>query len=210
MIAVVGATGRTGRQVLEQGLARGHQMIGVARNTAGLSRRHDNLRTVTADVLDRDSIVKALAGADAVVSALGIGTSRAATVVYSEGIANVLHGMAATSAGKLAVISAAPASSPAEQSVLQRRVLMPLLELAFGATYADMRRMEVLLRDSDVDWISLRPPRLVSGKPTGHYRVQVDRPLRRALSIRYADLATALLDVLDRADLYRRAAFVAS
>jgi len=89
-------------------------------------------------------------------------------------------------------------------------MIIPVLERVFGATYADMRRMEALLRGSDLDWVCLRPPRLVSKKPVGRYRLDAVRPLPKARSITYADLATALLDSLTRPDLYRRATSVAN
>jgi putative NADH-flavin reductase len=163
-----------------------------------------------AEPVPASSASRGLAGADAVVSTLGIGASRQPTVVYSEGIANVLHAMDAHGIRKLAVISAVPAGPRAEQPFRQRRLIIPILERVFGATYDDMRRMEALLRGSDLDWVCLRPPRLVSKKPTGGYRLDASRPLPKASSITYADLATALLDALTRPDLYRRAAYVAN
>ncbi|MDQ6658421.1 MAG: SDR family oxidoreductase [Actinomycetota bacterium] len=208
-IAVVGATGRTGSQVVEQGLARGHYVTALARNPDPASARHPNLVTVRADVLDRESIGRALHGAEAVVSALGIGTSRTSTVVYSEGIANILTAMRASSIRRVAAISAAPVGPRAEQPFIERRLAMPILDRIFGATYADMRRMEKRLADSDVDWISLRPPRLVEKPGTGGYRLGL-APLPKARSLTYTDLAAALLDSLDREDLYHRAAFVAN
>ncbi len=209
-IAVVGATGHTGVQVLEQALVRGHHVTALARHPEIISLRDDRLRTAAADVLDRASLIEQLAGSAAVVSTLGIGTSRAATTLYSQGIANVLHAMGTHAIRKLAVISAAPVGPRAEQPFLERRVAMPILDRVFGATYDDMRRMEVLLHGSDVDWVSLRPPRLVNKKATGHYRLDARRPLPKARSLTYADLATALLDSLDRQDVYRQAAFVAN
>src|SRR5690349_3909393 len=92
-IAVVGATGRSGQLVVEQALARGDDVIALARRPEALPRRGPGMISAAADVLDRAAVVRALAGADAVVSALGAGTSRQPTVVYSAGIANVLHAM---------------------------------------------------------------------------------------------------------------------
>ena len=208
-IAVVGATGRTGRQVVEQALTRGDDVIALARHPGALAQRGPGVAVAAADVLDRAAVTGALAGADAVVSALGIGASRQPTVVYSDGTANILHAMGAHGITKLAVISAVPAGSRAELPFLQRRVMIPVLELFFGATYDDMRRMELLLRGSDLDWVCLRPPRLVNKKAAGRYRLDASRPLPKAGSISYADLATALLDCLARPDLYRRIAYVA-
>src|SRR5262245_53505746 len=111
---------------------------------------------------------------------------------------------------KLAVISAVPAGPHAEQPFLQRRMIIPILERVFGASYDDMRRMEALLRGSDLDWVCLRPPRLVSKKPAGRYRLDASRPLHKARSTPCAALATALLASLARPDLSRRAAYVAN
>jgi putative NADH-flavin reductase len=209
-IAVVGATGRTGLQVVEQALARGDDVIALARHPGALPRRGPGMVSAAADVLDRAVLDQVLAGADAVVSALGIGTSRQPTVVYSDGTANLLHAMDVHGIKKLAVISAVPAGPRAEQPFVQRRLIIPVLERMFGATYSDMRRMEAFLHGSDLDWVCLRPPRLVSKKPTGRYRLDASRPLPKARSITCADLATALLDSLSRPDLYRRAAYVAN
>ena len=94
--------------------------------------------------------------------------------------------------------------------MLQRRIALPILQRFFGATYDDMRRMETILQETtDVDWISLRPPRLVDKPSKGAYRIDTRR-LAKARAIRYGDLATALLDSLTRQDLYRHAAYVAN
>jgi hypothetical protein len=118
--------------------------------------------------------------------------------------------MESNGAGKLAVISALPAGPWEEQPLLQRRIALPILTRFFGASYDDMRRMETILQETtDLDWISLRPPRLVNKPSKGAYRIDT-RPLSKARAITYGDLAAALLDSLERQDLYRRAAYVAN
>jgi putative NADH-flavin reductase len=194
---------------MKQALTRGHDVTAVARRPEAIEVKHKNLVVEPADVLDAETLVAALAGSEAVVSALGIGTSRAATVIYSEGIKNLLSAMGTNGTSTIAVISAAPVGPRAEQSFLERRLAMPILERMFGATYDDMRRMEALLLISDVDWVSLRPPRLVNKTATGTYRLDT-RPLPNGRNITHVDLATALLDSLNREDLYRKAAFVAN
>lgn len=209
-IAVIGANGRTGRIVVRDALARKHQVIAVARTDEVSAPDDDHLINARADVRDPDALMRALEGANAVISTLGVGTSRAPTDVYSTGIRNALGAMQSTGATKLAVISAVPAGPWAEQPMLQRRIALPILQRIFGATYDDMRRMEAILRETtEVDWIAIRPPRLVDKRPNDAYRIDA-RPLAHAGAITYADLATALLDSLTRQDLYRRAAYVAN
>jgi putative NADH-flavin reductase len=210
-IAVIGANGHTGRIVVRDALASGHQVTAVARASSELWDPDDeHLTHARADVHDPDALTRALDGANAVVSALGIGNSRAPTDVYSTGVRNTLGAMRAAGADKLAVISAVPAAPWAEQPILQRRIALPLLQRLFGASYDDMRRMEaILVKTTDVDWISIRPPRLVDKPPNGAYRIDT-RPLAKARAITYGDLATALLESLTRQDLYQHAAYVAN
>lgn len=157
--------------MVSQALARGHQVIAVARHPNVAAVQDARLASVASDVLDQDSVIQALAGADSVVSALGIGASRDPTVVYSQGTANILRAMDVHAIRKLAVISAAPVGPRTEQPLLQRRIVMPILERIFGATYHDMRRMEAELERSELDWVSLRPPRLLDKPATGSYRI---------------------------------------
>jgi len=208
-IAVIGANGHTGRIVVKDALARGHQVVAVAR-TDQVSRPDDhNLTNARADVRDAGALMHALVGTDAVISALGVGASRAGTDVYSTGVSNTLAAMKSNGAAKLAVISAVPAGPSAELPILQRRIAVPLLQRIFGF-YDDMRRMEAILGEAtEVDWISLRPPRLVNRRPRGTYRIDM-HPLPNGRAITYGDLATALLDSLERQDLYRHAAYVAN
>jgi putative NADH-flavin reductase len=178
-IAVVGANGRTGRIVVKNALARGYQVVAVTRTDGVLQPGDENLTTVRADVRDADALKLAMVGADAVISALGAGRSRAPTDVYSTGVSNTLGAMEASGAAKLAVISAVPAGPWEEQPLLQRRFALPLLQRFFGASYDDMRRMETILKETtDVDWISLRPPRLVNKPSKGAYRIDI-RPLAK-------------------------------
>ena len=76
-IAVLGSTGATGRLVVAQAVARGHQVTALARNPDRLADpavhgAADNLRAVRADVGDPASVLAAVEGADVVISALGI------------------------------------------------------------------------------------------------------------------------------------------
>jgi hypothetical protein len=104
-IAVIGANGHTGRIVVKDALARGHQVVAVAR-TAQLPEPDDpNLTNARADVRDAGALTRALVGTDAVISALGVGASRAGTDLYSTGVSNTLAAMKSNGAAKLAVIS---------------------------------------------------------------------------------------------------------
>jgi uncharacterized protein len=71
-IAVIGATGMIGTELVRELLARGHQVTGIVRTIANLPR-HDNLTAVSADIMQPDAMARALAGHDAVICAFAPG-----------------------------------------------------------------------------------------------------------------------------------------
>jgi putative NADH-flavin reductase len=198
-IAVIGATGRTGREVIGQARARGHEVVAVARSPGRVITSADELTAVAADARDGEALRTAIDGSEAIVSALGAASGRAPTDVYSAGTANLLRAMDGGRIRRLSVISAVPAGPWEQQPAPFRLLIGPILERFFGGAYADMRRMEQELeRRRDVEWTCLRPPRLVTA-PAAGYRLD-RRPLPRTRTLTRADLAAALLDCVDGAE----------
>ncbi len=179
-LTVFGATGATGNHVVRSALAAGHTVTAVARNPARLPTSHERLRTVRGDVLDRPSLETSMDSADAVVSALGGGSGREPTTVYSAGVANILDVMVQASVDRFVGISALPVTPRQEVAAMHRLVIFPVLYRFFGESYADMARMEHLLAQSTAAWTVMRPPRLTNGRATGHYRTALNEQLPRA------------------------------
>src|SRR4030088_2963552 len=70
-LLILGATGRTGRLVVEQALAAGHTVTALVRSPEKLSSGNSNLRVVAGEATDTSALSRALEGADAVISTLG-------------------------------------------------------------------------------------------------------------------------------------------
>jgi putative NADH-flavin reductase len=209
-LTIFGATGGTGQQLVRLALERGHDVTAIARDPTRIATRHDRLAVCPADVLRPESLAASVDGADAVISALGNGASRAHTTIYSAGVANILEAMRAAGVRRLVAISAAPLAPRSEATAPARLLVLPLLHRLFGATYADMRRMEDLLHASGAEWSVLRPPRLTNGPATGRYRTAHDGNVRGGRRITRADLATAILDLLADPDAVRATIGVAN
>jgi uncharacterized protein YbjT (DUF2867 family) len=69
--------------------------------------------------------------------------------------------------------------------------------------------MEDVLRDSDLDWTAVRPPRLTSKPVTGRYRTALGQNIRRGLFVSRADVAHYMLSILDQAETFRRTVGIA-
>ena len=70
-ITVFGATGRTGRHIVDQALARGYEVTAFARSPGRLGAEHKHLEIVQGDIREAEKVDRAIEGAEAVISALG-------------------------------------------------------------------------------------------------------------------------------------------
>jgi putative NADH-flavin reductase len=194
-LAIFGSTGPTGRALVSQALDQGHEVTALARDPAAVDATTGHLQVVRADVLDRSSLDGVLDGADAVLSAIGT-HGRRPTTVYSTGAANIRDAMQRAGVRRFVGISALPVTPRTEMGAAERWIVMPLLRIFFGSMYADMTRMEQVLRDSDLDFTIMRPPQLTNRRATGQYRTAINRRLPRARKISRSDLAAEMLRVI--------------
>ncbi|GAA3153516.1 NAD(P)-dependent oxidoreductase [Nonomuraea roseoviolacea] len=205
-IAVIGATGRTGRALVERALETGHHVTAIARRPEALGLRHARLTPRAADVLRPGDLAAALPGHDAVVSAIG-STGRGLTTVYSAGTAAVVEAMGACR--RLVVVSSAGLETPPGAGPATR-LAGRLLHHVMRHPYADMLRMERLLAGTDLDWTAVRPTGLTDAPATGRPRVSVGATERVGNRTSRAELAAYILDHLDDPATYRTAVAISS
>lgn len=160
ILTVFGSTRGTGAHVVRLALEAGHPVTAAARD------------------LDPASLAGSVHGADTVVSTLGAANGRQPSTVYSTAGADILDAMRAAGVRRFLGVSAVPVAPRHQLGPVERLVVHPVRHRFFGARYADMARMEHLLRPSDADWTIVRPPRLTDGARTGQYRSAVDHHLR--------------------------------
>ena len=70
-LTIFGATGGTGRRLLERTIAEGHEVTAFVRNPSRMTARHERLEVVVGDVFDSAAVEEAVAGREAVISVLG-------------------------------------------------------------------------------------------------------------------------------------------
>ncbi|MFD5544704.1 NAD(P)-dependent oxidoreductase, partial [Streptomyces sp. NPDC127079] len=138
----------------------------------------------------------AVAGRDAVLSGLGA-RSRKDAGVATRLTRTVLRAMEAEGVSRVLVVSAAPVGPEPEGDGLLDRGMRGIVSSLLKDVYADLREMEDELARSGTDWTSVRPPRLQNKPLTGSYRVVVGGFPRRGRFIARADVAHAMLDMID-------------
>jgi uncharacterized protein YbjT (DUF2867 family) len=213
-ITVFGANGGTGRLLVAAALDAGHSVSAMTRHPDDFPIHHDNLAVIAGDVLMPADASKAIADADAVLSTLGVPYGRKPITLYSRGIAVIIDSMERLGVRRLACVS----SSATDHQFARRdtgggfffeRVLKPIIENTMGKTlYEDMRRMEKLVRDSDLDWTIVRPSGLFATATVTDYAT-AENFLPQRFTAR-ADLADFLLRQATESDFVRKAAAIAT
>ena len=202
---IFGATGPTGRHLVDQALTAGHDVTAVGRRPDALAPR-PRLTVVTGDVLDPGTAQRAVAGGDAVLSSLGTPLTRRPVTVYSRSAANIVAAMHRHGVRRLLAVTSSvmdPAWRPSGERFFNT-VMDPLFNRRMGRTvHDDMRRMEALVRDSDLDWTLVRPSGLFDHPAVTGYTVRAD--VADGLFTARPDLAASMVAHLDEARFVRRA-----
>jgi putative NADH-flavin reductase len=187
-LVVFGATGGTGKQIVTAGLAAGHEVVAVARRPEAIATTHDRLRVVKGDVLDAASVGAAIAGSEAVLSAIGPSNNKQPGTLISEGIVHIVAACATANVRRLVFESGIMVGDGHGLSLFNRTAL-GLFRRLNGALAADKRIAEQTIRDSTLDWVIVRPVSLDDSPATGSYKTGVDIRLRLATKLSHADVA---------------------
>lgn len=205
-ILVIGANGGIGRQAVETALAAGHCVTAVLRNPAKLKLQHPNLEVVAGDIMRLETFEGHLKNQDAVISAIGVHGgffNDKLTSLYSIGNANLLQGMKNQGAGRAFFISASAVEISPLLPFFIRFVAKYIVQKLLKHMYADLRRMETLVKESHTSWTIIRPPRLTDDPPTGRYRFAASRFLTHCFSISRADVAHFMINNIDNEEIFR-------
>lgn len=209
-IVIFGASGGTGSELVRQALIRGDLEVTAFVRDAGSLEPASRLRIVTGDALNDTDVAQAIAGQDAVLSALGGDVTD--RDLLQRCMSNIIAGMKQTRVERLIVLSAAGAvdgdAALAEQNVVTKTVMKAVNATLLKAPMQDHAAQDHLIVDSGLRYTIVNPPRLTDSEQTGHYRVDETALPAGATSISRADVAEFMLDQLDSPKFENKAVFI--
>ncbi len=206
-LVIFGASGRTGRHLIEQALEQGHVVTAFARTPAKIQTSHENLHIMEGNVLDPAAVDRAVAGQEVVLCALGR-NSGDPTTTLAEGTRNILQAMEKCVVRRILVVSAAGFMNERADFLIGK-----ILFWAFGRfltkLFETMKLQYQELENSGLEWIAVRPILLDEGPRKGHYRVvNVDIP-SKGYRINTGDVADFMLKQLVSEEYVRKAPAIA-
>jgi uncharacterized protein YbjT (DUF2867 family) len=194
-LVVLGATGGTGRLVVEQALAAGHTVTALVRSPEKLAVRNPNLHVVAGQATDPSAVARALDRADALISTLGGGGS-----VISDSAQAIVEAAPEAGVSRVVLLSS---------FLVERDRFNPVTRLltgiAMGSMIKDKSAGEKALRESNLDWTIVYASSLTDGPGRGQVAVLTETG-RWALSQRIAraDVAAWLLRAATSPETSRR------
>lgn len=188
---VIGANGRTGTQLVDLALARGHHVTAFVRAASRITRQHQRLRVAVGDPLQTDALAAALPGHDVVFSALGVapGALLGKITLLQHCAASTVAAMTRAGVCRLSLVSAATlfeGSGP----------MVALVRFILQRQVRDLEAAEAIVRASDLEWTFARPPSLTPGS-SERWRAEVDRLPRGAFSMTFRAVAAFLLQAAE-------------
>jgi putative NADH-flavin reductase len=196
---VIGATGRTGEEIVQQALARDHHVTAFVRSPETVSLRHERLGVLEGNVTDEEQLSEVMQNHDAVVSALGPReVFKPGSLLHDSALATT-HAMQRSGVRRLVVLSAA-----AHFPGIPNRVVSFILRNHMRDSLA----MEKVVQDSSLDWTIARPPRLTQ-EQYATYRSREGAAPTRGFSISRKAVAAFMLDAVEEKQHFQKVVGIA-
>ncbi len=192
-IALLGATGRTGRYILRDALGAGHSVSVLVRNPAKLPPGKYKLTIHLGDATDADNVDDTIYGQEAVISALGLDANGKSGTV-SSAIAHIIESMRANSVRRLVVISGAGILTDGKSGAL--RMEAPTYPPDYRVYAEEHLRVYQALQSSGLDWTLVCPLTMRDEPPSAELRTEADQLPPHGKSATYAGVAQFALALL--------------
>lgn len=192
LIALFGATGRVGRRVLEYALADGHTVRALVRDPGKLAPR-EGLEIIQGDVLDAESVVRTVAGTDAVLSGLGGAGVQEPGEAQSQGMRNIVAAMQRHGVRRVLGVAGGGILDSPNGGLRHDQPTFPAI---FKGVSARHKEAWIAMRDSGLDWTMIATGDIVPGERTGVYRTLEDFLPEKGNRISVEDVADFLVTEL--------------
>ena len=185
---VIGATGRTGREIVQQALARGHHVTGFVRSPESISVKNERLSVLKGNVMDENQLFQAMQNQDAVISTLGPREVFKPTSMLHDSAVATTRAMNRSGVKRLVVLSAA-AHFPGIPNRIASFIMRNHMH--------DSLAMEEIVQGSGLDWTIARPPRLTQEEYTT-YRSREGAAPKMGFSLARKAVAAFMLDAIEQ------------
>lgn len=205
-VAIFGASGRTGRELVQESLRRALEITALVRSSAALEPT-PQLRVLTGNALDPEDVYKTITGQDAVLCALG-GPPSDTSNIRACGTKNIISAMTALGVSRLICLSSfGVGQTKAQLPIFMKYFVRPFI---LKRAFEDHEAQEALVRASALEWTLVRPPQLLDASVQSdiHHNASGQPPV--SMKIGRNDLARFMINQLSTRQYLQKAPCVAN
>jgi putative NADH-flavin reductase len=203
-ITIFGATGGTGKELVEQAVEGGNEVVAYVRNPPKLNISHECLKVIQGKLTDEPLMESAVNGADAVISVLGPrGDSKNKPI--TNGMQNIIAAMKKQGIRRLIITSTLNAKDPNDPLNFKTKALVNLVKVTMHAAYEEIVSVAETVRNSDLDWTIVRLTMFNNNPKTGKVKAGYISKGEVGTWISRADLAEFLLKQVQDTKYLRQA-----
>ncbi|NNJ89610.1 MAG: SDR family oxidoreductase [Eudoraea sp.] len=167
-LAIIGGTGKTGKELLKQGLETGHHITALVRNPKKVKIQHPNLKVVQGNVLNTADLNAIFKGKEAVLSALGHKRFIGPSHILSRGTENILQAMEKEQVARfICITSMGINDNRFKLGLYYTLFVIPFIIFFY---FRDKAKQERLIMESSVNWTIVRPGQLTNGRKRTNYQ----------------------------------------
>ncbi len=198
-VAIFGATGRTGKLLLEEAAGRGWDINVLVRDQAKLNAA-DGVSVVVGDARSLPEVTSTIEGVDAVFSCLAMSDISVPATDLSDSMNTIIRAMLEQGVQRIIGIASAGELDHPEGGYRNKEGLPDFLRYVS----ADQIRSYEALRDSGLEWTLMCPGWLREDIPAGRCQFEFEDLPIGSEEASYADLARTMADLVDRPESFRK------
>ena len=170
-IALFGATGQTGAHVLQKALQQGYIVNALVRTPSKLTVQSKDLNVIEGDVLKPEDVKKTIEGCDLVISVFGH-VKGSPEWLQRDGTQNLVQAMKSNDITKIISLSGGGLPFPEkDEPKFVDKMIRFIMKVAVPKILNDAIAHQEVLKQSGLDWIIVRGPRLTNEAAKGEYKV---------------------------------------
>jgi putative NADH-flavin reductase len=200
-IIVFGATGGTGKELVNQALEKDFQLTVFVRNPEKLKFNNSKLKIFKGDVLNSNDVERAIYNQEVVFCSLGA-SGRDKTFLRTKGTKNIIEAMRKNKVGRLICQSSLGFGD--SKDVLPWHMKYIIVPLFIKNAFEDHASQEKIIEQSNLDWTILRPASLTNGYRTGKFKTAFNNQEKIKLKISRADVADFMLSQISDDQYYHQ------
>ena len=193
-LVLFGATGHTGKHILEEALKAGHEVTVLSRHPDKLQRHHEQLRIVTGDALKEEDVFNAVNGQDAVVSAISEGPD-IQHKTQSTAIGNMIKAMDRAGVQRIICMGAIGILQYNDKELIRDQSFYDPLYLPISYEHSAVNK---LLQSSRLKWTQVCPPTILDAPSDGKFAVKADYPPTKIAEVNAGNIGLFMMRELEQ------------